>query len=256
MMTDKEYTREYVQLCQLRRISNWIVNGRYVVVLTGAGVSTDCGLPDFRSARGMWKHYPEELASRDGMSNAFDEFTHFYRHRVTQLDQHGPCLVHHILAKWQKRGYIKALITQNVDGFHQEAGSQVIALHGNLNEVRCDTCSKEVSSDVYLTEGQERCDCGGPRRPGVVLFGEALSKEAIERATSEAKKADLFLVLGSSLEVSPANLLPGIAQSVGSSLVIINAEPTKVDDAFDFAIHANLGDTLETLDKMILKYYK
>ncbi len=223
----------------------------YTVVLTGAGMSTESGLPDFRSSEGLWeKEDPSRIASTDALNRNIEKFFEFYRHRVLGLKDCKPHAGHEILAKWEKEGIIKSVITQNVDGFHREAGSRNVAeLHGTLQKVHCHSCGKEYDNDKYVNE-QYQCECGGKLRPSVVLFGEMLPEDALLMATEESEKADLFIVLGSSLTVTPANQFPLIAKQHGAYLAIVNMEPTELDIYADETIHGRkIGELLKELDE-------
>lgn len=232
-------------------LKEWIKTSNYTVVFTGAGMSTESGLPDFRSSNnGLWtKKDPSKLASTKALNENVDEFITFYRNRVLGVNEYRPHKGHEILAKWEIQGLIQSIITQNVDGFHQLAGSKRVAeLHGTLQKLHCQKCKLEYSSEEYLKK-EYYCQCGGILRPSIVLFGESLPEQAFHFALEEAEKAELFIVLGSSLTVTPANQFPLIAKENGAKLVIINMEPT------DFDIYANevingrkIGSLLQELD--------
>ncbi|WP_027409703.1 NAD-dependent deacylase [Anoxybacteroides tepidamans] len=233
-------------------LSEWLRASKRTVVLTGAGMSTESGLPDFRSAKtGLWQHKnPERLASTHALQYHRDDFIAFYQYRIRTLRECEPHTGHHILARWEERGLIDSVITQNVDGFHQQAGSRhVIELHGSLRTVRCARCDQSYESDAYLTD-TFYCSCGGFLRPSVVLFGEALPADAVEQAWRAAQQAELFIVLGSSLQVSPANQLPLIAKRNGAKLIIVNMEPTELDEWADLVIqNRKIGDVLAEADQ-------
>ena len=222
------------------------------VVFTGAGMSTESGLPDFRSARtGLWnKVDPTRLASIDALENNREEFITFYQKRLQSVQDYKPHAGHELLAKWEKMGIVQAIITQNVDGFHHQAGSKnVIELHGTLRTVHCHTCGRCYPSRVFA-EGNRTCECSGFLRPSVVLFGEMLPYDAVEQAEVETAKADLFIVLGSSLTVSPANFFPVEAKENGAKLVIVNMEETDYDDMADLVIHdRKIGEVLQQVDE-------
>lgn len=224
------------------------LSGGKTVVLTGAGMSTASGLPDFRGKEGLWKSKdPRLLASVSAMGNNRCEFAEFYRHRIRMLEGVEPNAGHRLLAEWEDRGLLKGIITQNVDGLHQAAGSKnVQELHGNLRRVRCSSCRASFESGVFL-ERTDCPDCGGMLRPGVVLFGECLPDRPMEESGSLSESAGCFLVLGSSLEVSPANGYPMIAKSSGAKLFIINMTPTHLDALADVVVH---GDIVETLGEI------
>jgi NAD-dependent deacetylase len=224
----------------------------YTVVFTGAGMSTESGLPDFRSKeKGLWqKKDPAKLASTEALNNNVDEFIAFYRERVLGVKEYGPHKGHEILAKWEADGKVKSIITQNVDGFHQEAGSKNVAeLHGTLQKVHCETCGNQYDSDEYVNE-EFYCSCGGVLRPSIVLFGEGLPQDTFQFALEETEKADLFIVLGSSLTVTPANQFPMLAKENGAKLVIVNQEPTPLDMYADLVIQdRKIGELLKNTDK-------
>lgn len=210
----------------------------YTIVFTGAGMSTESGLPDFRSKdRGLWEKFnPDELANVHALLNNTEEFTNFYRYRLGEITKYKPHDGHFILAKWEKEDRIHGIITQNVDAFHADAGSKnMMELHGSFRKFHCHQCNREVERDDYL-KGNTTCSCGGTIRPGIVLFGENLPQDTFQQAELEAKRAELFIVLGSSLTVSPANMFPLIAKESGAKLIIVNREPTDFDHYADYVI--------------------
>jgi len=223
-----------------------------LAVLSGAGMSTASGLPDFRGADGLWRHKdPRLLASVSAMENNRDEFVEFYRHRIRMLQGVEPNRGHRVLADWESSGLLKGVITQNVDGLHQAAGSrEVHELHGNLRKVSCGRCRSTFDSGLFL-ERDDCPDCGGPLRPGVVLFGEMLPEGPMEAAEDLSGAASSFLVLGSSLEVSPANAYPMLAKRAGAKLFIINMTSTRLDPLADAVIHADIVATLEEIGKIV-----
>ena len=231
-------------------LKEWIKTAKYTVVFT------ESGLPDFRSTdKGLWKKKdPSKLASTKALNENVEEFIEFYRHRVLGVKEYGPHEGHDILARWEEKGIIKSIITQNVDGFHQLAGSKRVAeLHGTLQTLRCQSCGKEYNSESYVNK-EYYCECGGVLRPNVVLFGEPLPEDAFQFAMKETNKADLFIVLGSSLTVSPANQFPLYAKQNGAKLVIVNMEPTEFDIYADEVIHGKkIGDVLRSLDRLLEK---
>ncbi|MFC4410403.1 NAD-dependent protein deacylase [Chungangia koreensis] len=232
-------------------IAKWLKESSSTTIFTGAGMSTESGLPDFRSAnQGLWKMKdPSRIASVQALNNNVEEFFEFYRNRVAGVKEFAPNKGHHLLAKWERNEMIDGIITQNVDGFHTEAGSQnVMELHGTLKKVHCQSCGSEYDSDEYM-KGNYRCECGGTLRPSVVLFGEMLPENAFSHALTLSEKTDLFIVLGSSLSVSPANQFPLIAKQNGAKLVIINMEPTEFDHYADLVIHERkIGEVLDEID--------
>lgn len=238
-------------MTDIEQLADWLRRSSFACVFTGAGMSTESGLPDFRSAGGLWKQNRrfEELASISALRHDFPEFVEFYRWRIRMLQGVEPHAGHRRIAEWQRTGRVHALITQNVDGLHARAGSpEVIELHGSLRTIRCQRCGSEADSERFLTdEGTHCARCGDKMRPDVVLFGEALPEEALRKAQDASERADLFIVLGSSLQVSPANWFPQVAKSHGAKLVILNREPTAFDAVADLRIEAAIGETLEAL---------
>lgn len=223
---------------KLEPLTKLIQTANYPIVFTGAGMSTESGLPDFRSKdRGLWEKFnPTELANVQALYHNKEEFTEFYQYRLSTLNKYEPHKGHLILADWEKRGIIKGIITQNVDAFHHDAGNEnVMELHGSFRTFHCHECKKEFDRDDYFS-GQSTCECGGTIRPGIVLFGEQLPQDTFQRAEEEAAKADLFIVFGSSLTVSPANMFPLVAKERGAKLVIVNREPTDYDRYADLVI--------------------
>jgi NAD-dependent deacetylase len=228
----------------------------YIVVYTGAGMSTESGLPDFRSANtGLWeKEDPTKIASTEALNRDVEKFFQFYRERVLGVKDCKPHKGHDILAKWEKEGLIQSIITQNVDGFHTAAGSEnVMELHGTLQKVHCETCKKEYGNEMYESESFY-CECGGKLRPSIVLFGEGLPEETFMRAVQESENADLFIVLGSSLTVTPANQFPLIAKENGAKLLIVNMDPTHFDELADVVINdKKIGEVLSEIDRHLVK---
>lgn len=220
------------------KLTELLKSSKYTVVFTGAGMSTESGLPDFRSKdRGLWEKFnPDELANVQALLHNTEEFTEFYQYRLSELHKYEPHAGHEILAKWENNKIIKGIITQNVDAFHSDAGSKnVMELHGSFRTFHCHQCGKECQRDYYFN-GRSTCDCGGTFRPGIVLFGEGLPQGTFRKAEAAATKADLFIVFGSSLTVSPANMFPIVAKENGAKLVIINREPTDYDRFADLII--------------------
>ena len=237
------------------RLAGLLRQSRRTVVFTGAGMSTESGLPDFRSQRGLWQGSRrfEQLASVDALHSSPDEFIEFYRWRIRLLGRYGPHAGHAILAGWQQCGLVSTLITQNVDGFHQEAGSSdVLCLHGTLRTVHCHACGRRAPANSFLEDTGLSCaSCRGPMRPSVVLFGEALDQDTLEAAFEASASAELFLILGSSLVVSPANQLPVAAVRAGATLCIVNREKAAESDRYLLDLRAQIGPTLAAADAVL-----
>lgn len=242
-------------MADIKRLADWMSNSRFTTVFTGAGMSTESGLPDFRSAGGLWKQNRrfEELASIEALRHDFPEFVEFYRWRIRMLQGVEPHAGHRLLARWQREGKVHALVTQNVDGLHTRAGSpDVVELHGSLRVIRCQRCGAETDSERFLRDEGTHCTrCGEKMRPGVVLFGEALPEEALRCAQQASERSELFLVLGSSLQVSPANWFPQVAKAQVARLAILNREPTALDALADLRFGGSIRDNLEELGRLL-----
>lgn len=236
----------------IQKLARALLQSSSTVVFTGAGMSTESGLPDFRSAGGLWKQYrPEELASTDALNRNFENFVSFYRERIETLGEVKPNKGHLLLAEWEAKNLVTAVVTQNVDGLHQAAGSKAVwELHGTLRKVRCQSCGTEYPAGRYSSEST--CEkCRGKLRPAVVLFGEMLPEKALSASMDIAASCSLFLVLGSSLSVSPANMLPERAKRSGAKLFIVNNTPTHLDSAADGVIRDAIGNVLSAADEIL-----
>ena len=217
------------------------------VVLTGAGISTESGIPDFRSAEGLWASVdPLEVASIQAFRRDPERVWSFYRTRIQGLLEAEPNSGHRALAELEQRGFVRAIVTQNIDTLHTRAGSsEVVEVHGSIRTAVCTRCLWSEGLDGVLAQLEERpapfCEhCGEILKPGVTLFGELLPAGAIERATELARTAALMLVVGSSLEVWPVAGLPLEARS----LAVVNRGPTALDDRAVLKIDAPAGETL------------
>ncbi|HEY1564393.1 MAG TPA: NAD-dependent deacylase [Gaiellaceae bacterium] len=221
------------------------------VVLTGAGVSTESGIPDFRSAGGVWARYdPSEVAHVDALRRIPTRVWEFYALRLAALAETEPNDGHHALAELEGQGWIRAVVTQNVDGLHQRAGSrEVVEVHGSLREAECARCGVRLQmTDAVEQLPLPACpECGEVLKPGVVMFGELLPAAAIERAQKLAAEAGLLLVVGSSLEVHPVAELPGETLAAGGALALVNRGETPWDSRAELAIDAGAGETLRAL---------
>jgi NAD-dependent deacetylase len=224
---------------------------RPCVVLTGAGISTESGIPDFRSAGGIWARYdPAEVAHIDAFCRDPARVWEFYALRLAALADAEPNDGHRALADLEERGLVRAVVTQNVDGLHQRAGSrEVVEVHGSLREAECIQCGVRVpAADALASLPLPPCpECGEVLKPGVVMFGELLPAAAIERAQALAREADLLLVVGSTLEVYPVAALPGETLASDGALAIVNRGATPWDARAEVAIDAGAGETLRAL---------
>ena len=231
-------------------VAELLKNSRYAVVLTGAGVSTESGVPDFRSPEsGFWAVVSPELFTIDGFKANPGAFYEAGLPLFRIIEEAQPNSAHLALAWLEEQGLVKALITQNVDGLHQAAGSRrVLEIHGTLKSASCLFCRQSSPAAEVLTDVEEGLvpplclECGEPLKPDVVLFGEPLAP-AYQQALEEAGRADLLLVIGSSMQVSPANKLPALCEN----LVIINRTPTFYDSQARVVINEGIGKTMEML---------
>ena len=229
-------------------LARLIVEAQPCVVLTGAGVSTESGIPDFRSATGIWATYdPMEYATIDAFRRDPAKVWDFYAKRLGVLAQAKPNAAHVALAELERRGLVEAVITQNVDRLHQEAGSRrVIEVHGSIRSASCLVCGhrEEYERVIELGPVPACADCGAVLKPDVVMFGELLPAGAIEEASELVRRAGLLLVVGSSLEVYPVAGLPEEAIQAGARLALVNRGPTPYDRRADLKIDASAGETL------------
>jgi NAD-dependent deacetylase len=216
------------------------------VVLTGAGVSTESGIPDFRSASGIWAQYdPYEVASIEGFHRDPERVWEFYAHRLDVLADAAPNPAHIALAELEARGLVQAVITQNVDRLHAAAGSRdVIEVHGSIATAVCLACGRREEHLRELLPLPRCAECAAILKPGVVMFGELLPVKAIDRATALARSAELLLVVGTSLEVWPVAGLPDETLVNGGKLAIVNRDATPYDARAELVIHASAGDVL------------
>jgi NAD-dependent deacetylase len=233
------------------RLAELVREQRPCVVLTGAGISTESGIPDFRTAGGIWEQYdPAEVANIDALRSEPAKVWEFYALRLGVLAGAEPNDGHRALAELEEQGWIGAVITQNVDGLHQRAGSRdVVEMHGSLREAECVHCAVRVRmEDAVASLPLPPCpECGEILKPGVVMFGELLPAQAIERAQGLAAEAGLLLVVGSSLEVHPVAALPGDTLAGGGALAIVNRGSTPWDSRAELVIDAGAGETLRGL---------
>jgi len=200
----------------------------------------------------MWNNRnPIELADIEAMNANRDEFIRFYRWRIREMLSHQPNEGHRIVADWESRGLIQGVITQNVENYHEQAGTRRIAkLHGDLGTLRCMDCLRQFDARFYIERLDSTiCACGGFVRPNVVLFGEMLPQNSLELAGILMEEAELFIVLGSSLQVSPANRLPLQAKRNGAKLIIVNYDPTPFDRDAELVIHSSIGEILRKADE-------
>lgn len=215
-----------------------------IVFFGGAGVSTESGIPDFRSVDGLynqkWKYPPETILSRSFFDRNPEEYYRFHREKLV-IDDVKPNRVHLRLAELEREGKLRAVITQNIDGLHQAAGSKnVLELHGSILRAYCSRCRKPYPADaINKGTGVPRCDCGGVIRPDIVLYEEQLDEDVLRKSIDYIRNADVLIVGGTSLNVYPAAGL--INYYRGNKLVLVNLSATPYDDEADLVIHEKLG---------------
>jgi len=237
---------------EIRKAAQLILTSKHAVALTGAGISTPSGIPDFRSpGSGLWeKVNPMLVASVFAFRLRPKKFFDWFRPLGRKLLEAEPNPAHIALARLEELGLLKVVITQNIDNLHQKAGSKrVLELHGHLREAQCMKCHKVVPTEglweKVLEEGElPRCECGGILKPKVVLFGEALPRGVFLEAWGEAQRCDLMLIVGSSLEVFPAAELPSVAYQSGARLIVVNLTETYADSMADVVIHEDVASVL------------
>lgn len=235
-----------------------ITHARYLAAFTGAGISTPSGIPDFRSTgKGLWERDdPMQVASATAFYYHPQRFYNWLRPLLSDSYQALPNPAHLALAGLEKKGILKAIITQNIDGLHQRAGStNVIELHGSLQRFYCSACKvpsldiDNIAATILAAEIPTCSNCGGIIRPDITLFEEALPATAWQQAESEIKAADLLLVAGSSLEVYPASSLPHEAHRHGCSIIVLNYTSTSIDKHAKVVLHMDVATGLpEILD--------
>ena len=235
---------------RISTLRSWIEESRRIVFFGGAGVSTESGIPDFRSVDGLYHqkfdYPPETILSHSFFRSHPEEFYRFYKEKMLVLDVE-PNRAHKALAALEQQGKLSAVVTQNIDGLHQKAGSkQVFELHGSIHRNYCQKCRKFYGPEfVQQSVGIPRCSCGGTVKPDVVLYEESLDDRCIMGAVRAIAEADLLIVGGTSLTVYPAAGL--IRYYRGSRLVLINRDETPYDNYADLVIHRKLGDVFTQL---------
>ncbi len=242
---------------QAAELADLIRNARSVVALTGAGVSVPSGIPDFRSpGSGLWENVdPMKVAHIDAWRADPERFWHFYGDRFTTLREKEPNGAHRAIVALEERGHLDAVITQNIDMLHRRAGTrEIVEVHGTIEHSSCLDCGAQYPLDEVRARiasspiSVPACDCGQPLKPDVVLFGEFLPEDALQRAFALARGADVLLCVGSSLEVHPIAQLPGVTKAAGGAVAIVTQGPTPWD------VHARVrlgGDVVAELEAVV-----
>jgi len=250
-------------MSDLDTVAGWLRDANHVVVLTGAGISTESGIPDFRGPNGVWTKDPaaEKTAQLEYYMGDPDVRRRAWQNRIKgNYFSAEPNAAHRALVDLERKGALQFLVTQNVDGLHHAAGQspeRVVEIHGNVREVKCMTCGwrgpmEETLDRVRAGEDDPACtECGGILKSATISFGENLVAQDLDRAQREAARADVFLALGTSLVVYPAAALPEVALRTGARLVIFNAEETPFDPYADATSRGQLGEVLPALADLV-----
>ncbi len=242
-----------------RRIAAWLANANKPVVFTGAGMSTESGIPDFRSPGGIWSkyrtvYYDEFLASAAARHEYWRQKSEGHRDFAAAQPNVG----HRVIARWEASNRIHGVITQNIDGLHQIAGCRnVLELHGTAREIMCQDCGARYDAEPLVSEFLKSdrvptChECGDGRlKHATISFGQTLPEQVLEEAGQWCRQSELLLAIGSSLVVTPAADLPVLTKQHGGRLVIINRDPTPLDGLADEVVHAPIGETLTAIDRV------
>ena len=240
-------------------LAEWLSSAGNAVCFTGAGISTESGIPDFRSPGGVWSRTQPVLF--DDYVRSTDSRNEYWRQKAETHDEimrARPNIAHHVLADWETRERLRGVITQNIDGLHQLAGNRhVLELHGTSREVTCLDCEFRADADSMVAEFRgtgtvPACPtCGGIMKHATVSFGQSLPADVLRTALAWSQECELFLVLGSSLVVHPAATLPEVAARGGAKLVIINRDETPLDALADMVIRDSIGRTMHAWDQAV-----
>ncbi len=243
------------ELCRV--VAQWLAESHSAVAFTGAGISTESGIPDFRSPGGVWA--TNQPVYFDDFVNSAEARHEYWRQKVISHRNFAdarPNAGHHVLARWEQSGKLEAVVTQNIDGLHQLAGSEhVLELHGTARFVACLDCGVRFEAGVMVARFLEldrppECpECSGIMKHATVSFGQSLPMDVLQESIERAREAEVFFAMGSSLVVHPAASLPMLAKQSGGRLVIINRDPTPQDDYADAVINASVGETLAAIDE-------
>ncbi|MGD8740764.1 MAG: NAD-dependent protein deacylase [Desulfobacterales bacterium] len=237
-------------------IADKIKQGGKNLVFTGAGISTESGIPDYRSQGGIWDkfrpvYFDEFMSDRE----AREEYWRRWQELYQGILQAQPNTGHSAIARLDQMGLLAALITQNVDGLHQEAGladKKIIELHGNTRRIRCMSCrnitaTEEIQARLHSGDAAPECECGGYLKPDTISFGQAMPVDAVQKATALSHTSDFFLVVGSTLLVQPAAHMPVYAKQNNAFLAIVNLSETPCDNTCDVLIRGKAGDVLQRI---------
>lgn len=246
-------------MSEIQQVAVWLGAAQHAVAFTGAGISTESGIPDFRSPGGIWSKSQPVLYDQF-VRSAAARHEYWRQKSIAHRDfaSSSPNVGHRVLAGWESSGRIDAVLTQNIDGLHQMAGSRrVVEIHGTARRVACLSCKADFDADAMVeqflaTDRVPTCDaCDGLLKHATISFGQSLDPDVLEEAVRRSRGAELFLAMGSSLVVEPAASLPRIASEAGAKLVIINRDPTPLDAIASAVLHSPIGRTLAAIDRCL-----
>ena len=248
-------------MVSIESLAQDLIRAEYIAAFSGAGISSESGIPTYRGAGGLWTKYdPNLYANINHFNRDPSYYWNFFKDvRYPILKKAKPNRAHRVLAELESLGKLKSVVTQNIDGLHQEAGSRhVIELHGNTRVMVCTHCSQEYSIDqahlLLKKELPPLCsECGGILRPDVIFFGESLKSQVLDDAYREAASCDFLIAVGSSLVVTPAADIPVTAKRGGAKLAILNIDPTPLDDYADYVIREPAGEVLTKILDLVKK---
>ena len=242
-----------------RQVAQWLCEAGSAVAFTGAGISTESGIPDFRSPGGVWSK--SQPVMYDDFLRSAEARREYWRQKCeshADFSAARPNAGHGALARWEEAGLLWGVITQNIDGLHQDAGSRnVLELHGTSRAIECLECHRRYDpgplvKEFLATGAVPACDaCGGLLKHATISFGQALPPEVLEEAARRSRECGLFLAIGSSLVVEPAASLPRLAHAAGAKLVIVNRDPTGLDGQADLVLRGSIGSVLEGVDRLV-----
>ncbi|NIL98255.1 MAG: NAD-dependent protein deacylase [Planctomycetales bacterium] len=243
-----------------QKIARWLAESTDAVAFTGAGISTESGVPDFRSPGGVWSKF-QPVYYQDFLSSAAARHEYWRQKAIAHHEfvAAQPNPAHQILARWESRDLLRGVITQNIDGLHQQAGSRnLLELHGTARHIACLNCNARQPADPLVaafeqTGGVPACpECGsGLMKHATISFGQQLPAEVLQESTAWARACSLMFALGSSLVVHPAAGIPELAKQAGARLVIINRDPTPLDEMADVVLRSSLSEALSGIDKLL-----
>jgi NAD-dependent deacetylase len=240
----------------MQHVAELLWQSRSAIALTGAGISVPSGIPDFRSPGGLWSRYDiMEYATLDAFLSRPDRVWNLFRDLMETVERALPNPAHVALAKAEQMGLVKQVITQNIDGLHQRAGSTAVAeFHGSCDQMSCLRCRSRFPSSQFREDLHKEvfrvpsCDCGFPLKPDIVLFGESIPQQVLTSSLEAAERADVILVIGTSATVAPASMLPALVRQKGGVVIEMNLEET---DLSHRAHHRVLGDVAHTLPTLV-----